>query len=53
MVLFSQCKICKSLDIIYSGLEKNYEKNMEILSKTVGNNQNITNEDTSKSDFKK
>ena len=39
--------------IIYSGLEKNYEKNMEILSKTIGNNQNITNEATSKSDFTK
>ena len=38
--------------IIYSGLERNYEKNMEILSKTVGNNSQ-EKETASSQDFAK
>jgi uncharacterized membrane protein len=39
--------------IIYSGLERNYEKNMEILSKIVNNNKNNDGEPTSSQEFAK
>lgn len=39
--------------IIYSGLEKNYEKNMEILSKTLDDKKNSNVESIDKKDFTK
>ena len=39
--------------VIYSGLERNYEKNMEILSKTIGNNKTNEGKSTSSQDFAK
>lgn len=39
--------------IIYTGLEKNYEKNMEILSKTIGDNKESNNPIGDKTEFTK
>ena len=39
--------------IIYAGLEKNYEKNMEILSKTIGDNKKSDDKVGNKTEFTK
>ena len=39
--------------VIYSGLEKNYEKNMEILSKIVGDNNKAESKDSNKANCTK
>lgn len=39
--------------IIYTGLEKNYNKNMEILSRTINHNKNSESEVSDKTDFTK
>jgi len=39
--------------IIYAGLEKNYEKNMEILSKTIGDNKKSSDQIGDKTEFTK